>query len=77
MLARYSGDAGVSENTAIKRRACAESRGGADCQNTFAGLSSIDQEMDELLAVVSVLPIWKSKRALLSPFPFSVSVPVS
>ena len=38
------GDALVSENTAIKRRACAESRGGADLPEHVAGLSSIDEK---------------------------------
>jgi len=32
---------------------------------------------DELLAVVSVLPIWKTKTAAGLPWPSSVSAPVS
>src|ERR1035437_3568706 len=37
------GDARVSENTAIKRRVCTDSRGGADLPKHVAGLSAIDE----------------------------------
>ena len=46
------------------------------CQKTLLSPPFI-KSTDELLAVVSVLPIWKRKSALGSPWVLRVSVPVN
>jgi hypothetical protein len=43
------------------------------CQNTFAAVAPLARTTDESLAVVSVLPIWKT----YTPLPLSVRVPVN
>ena len=47
------------------------------CQNTLHGLPPLMRITDELLAVVSVLPILKMKMASAFPCALSVSGPVS
>lgn len=47
------------------------------CQNTLHRDAMLMRETLEVLAVVSVLPIWKTKTAAGFPRAFSVSVPVS
>src|SRR5450830_406231 len=47
------------------------------CQNTLQFDPPLMTWTTELLAVVSVLPIWKTKTALGSPWASRVSVPVN
>jgi hypothetical protein len=47
------------------------------CQNTLHRDAMLMRETLEVLAVVSVLPIWKTNTAAGFPRAFSVSVPVS
>jgi hypothetical protein len=47
------------------------------CQNTLQSEPPLIMRTDELLAVVSLLPIWKMKTALLLPSASRVSSPVS
>ena len=47
------------------------------CQNTLQAGPPVVMRTDELLAVVSVLPIWKTKTELGSPWALRVSVPVN
>ncbi len=47
------------------------------CQNTLQSEPPLITFTVELLAVVSVLPIWKTNTALGSPAASSVTVPVS
>src|ERR1700719_171443 len=43
------------------------------CQNTFPAIAPLARTTEELLAAVSVLPIWK----MYTPLPLSVRVPVN
>jgi hypothetical protein len=47
------------------------------CQNTLQAVPPLITLTDELLAVVSVLPIWKMKTAAALPGASRVSAPVS
>ena len=47
------------------------------CQKTLQSFPPLTTRTEELLAVVSVLPIWKTKSASGSPCASSVSAPVS
>ena len=47
------------------------------CQYTFLSVRLLVKTTEELLAVVSVLPIWKTNTALGLPRVLRVSVPVS
>jgi len=47
------------------------------CQNTLRLKAPLIKEIDELVAVVRVVPIWKIKTALESPRASRVSVPVN
>jgi hypothetical protein len=47
------------------------------CHQMLHGEAPLMRTTLELLAVVSVLPIWKMKTALELPWPLRVSVPVS
>lgn len=47
------------------------------CQNTLQAEPPLVMTTDELLAVVSVLPIWNTKTALESPWALSVRRPVN
>jgi len=47
------------------------------CQNTLQAEAPLMRRIEALLAVVSVLPVWKMKTALGSPRPSSVSAPVN
>ena len=47
------------------------------CQNTLQSSPPLRTRTDELLAVVSVVPIWNTNDAAGSPCASSVSVPVS
>jgi hypothetical protein len=46
------------------------------CQNTLQAFAPLIMTTDELGAVMSVLPIWKTKTALGSPCASSVRIPV-